>query len=103
MDYIIVLTTTPSIKVARQIARALVTKRLAACVNIIPHIQSIYRWKKKLCDETEVLLLIKTRKSLYNKLQTTLKSLHPYEVPEIISLDITRGSKDYLDWIVETT
>lgn len=102
-SYIIILTTTPSIRVARKIANSLIRQRLAACVNIIPGIISHYIWQGKLCKEKEVFLLVKTMKSRFKKIHNQIKKLHPYQVPEIISLNIDQGDKDYLGWIKSLT
>lgn len=101
--YIVCLVTINDRDRAAQIARVLVEKKLVACVNIIPEIRSIYSWQGELCDETEILLIMKTRSELYAELESTVKALHPYEVPEIIALDIQKGLADYLRWIDETT
>ena len=99
MKYCCVLSTVPNIKKARQLAGLLVSKRLAACVQILPGLESHYRWCGKTETSKEVLLLIKTQFSCYKKLETTLLANHPYEVPEIVCLPITQGSKAYLAWI----
>jgi periplasmic divalent cation tolerance protein len=88
---------------AAAIARAIVERRLAACVNIIPEIRSIYFWDGRLCDESERLLVMKTRSDLYDELERAVIELHPYQTPEIICLEISRGLPDYLQWINETT
>jgi len=98
-----VLSTVPSIKKARQLAGLLVSKRLAACVQILSGLESHYRWRGKKETAKEVLLLIKTKASAYKKLEKTLLKNHPYEVPEIVCLPITKGSKTYLDWIKKET
>jgi periplasmic divalent cation tolerance protein len=99
VKYCCVLNTVPSIKKARTLAGLLISRRLAACVQILPGIESHYRWRGKKETSKEVLLLIKTQISNYKKLKKTLLENHPYEVPEIICLPITQGSKSYLDWI----
>ena len=99
MKYCCVLTTVPKIQKARQLAGLLISKRLAACVQILPGIESHYRWKGKKEASKEVLLLIKTKTSVYRKLEKILLKNHPYETPEIVCLPITRGSKSYLEWI----
>ena len=98
-DKRVVLTTTPSEEGARKIARALVGERLAACVNIIPKIESIYRWQDKVEEAREYLLLIKTTESAFPRLQEKLKALHSYELPECVALTMTAGSPPYLKWI----
>ena len=99
MKYCCVLSTVPGIKKARTLAGLLVSRRLAACVQIIPGLESHYCWRGKKETSKEILLLIKTRSSNYKKLEKTLLENHPYEVPEIICLPITKGSRSYLDWI----
>jgi periplasmic divalent cation tolerance protein len=88
---------------AAEIAHTIVEKKLVACVNIVPEIRSIYSWRGEICDETELLLIMKTRSDMFAELESTVKALHPYEVPEIIALDIQRGLADYLRWIDEST
>jgi periplasmic divalent cation tolerance protein len=103
VKYCCVLSTVPNIKKARQLAGLLVSKRLAACIQILPGLESHYRWKGKKETSKEVLLLIKTRASLYKKLEAAILKNHPYEVPEIVCLPITKGSKAYLRWISKET
>ena len=101
---IVVLITAPNSEVGKQIAKTLVEQKLAACVNIINSIESIYAWEGKIYDESEVLLVVKTRLDLFEQeLVPAVKALHPYEVPEIIALPIQMGSKSYLDWIIKET
>ena len=99
----IVFVTAGSEEEAARIGRTLVEERLAACANIIPSIRSIYRWKGKICDEREVLIIFKTRTSKYESLQKRVKELHGYEVPEIVSFPLARGLPQYLDWVLEET
>ncbi|MEK7450172.1 MAG: divalent-cation tolerance protein CutA [Planctomycetota bacterium] len=101
--YLIVFVTTPSEKVAVKIGRAVVKQKLAACVNIIPKIRSLYTWQGKFYDEREALMILKTRRSYFPKLARAIKKLHPYEVPEIIGLKIDRGYKPYLKWLLTNT
>ena len=100
---IVVMVTAPNEDNALTIARALVEERLAACANLLGAIRSIYRWHDKVEDGREQLLVIKTRSHLFEALQSRVKQLHPYEVPEIIALPIDQGSKPYLDWLQGTT
>jgi periplasmic divalent cation tolerance protein len=95
--------TAPDADVAGRIANTLVDERLVACVNILPGLRSIYRWEGKLCDETEVLCLMKTRLNLFPALRDRIATLHPYRVPEIIALSLAAGSVPYLDWIRSLT
>ncbi|MGH6876234.1 MAG: divalent-cation tolerance protein CutA [Rhizomicrobium sp.] len=99
-DKIIVLVTSGSQKEARQIARSLVEAKLAACVNISQApIESIYRWKGKVETAREFLLVIKTSRKRFAALETEVRRLHSYDVPEIIALPIQQGSRSYLAWI----
>ena len=99
----IAILTTASTKIeADQIANKLVQEKLAACVNIIPNIKSIYRWKDKINTDSEFLLIIKTIKSVENKVIQCIKKHHSYDTPEIISFPITGGDKRYLDWMYDS-
>jgi periplasmic divalent cation tolerance protein len=98
-DKIVVFSTCSSEEEAANIARALVEARLAACVNIIPQIRSIYHWQGAIEDDTEWLLVIKTRRDLFEQLAAKLRTVHSYEVPEAIALSIVDGLPDYLAWI----
>lgn len=102
-DPIVVLVTCGSEEEALKIANALVEDHLAACVNLIAPIRSIYRWQGRICDEKEWLLIIKTQKPWFEALEKKVKSLHSYSVPEIIGLPITDGSSAYVSWIRENT
>lgn len=88
---------------AERIAVGLVEGRLAACVSIVPKVKSIYIWEDKLEREEEVLLMIKTREELFDKVRNKIKDLHSYSVPEIIALPVTDALKEYIDWIYEVT
>jgi periplasmic divalent cation tolerance protein len=102
-DPIIVLVTCGSEEEALKIANALVESRLAACVNLVAPIRSIYRWEERIWDEKEWLLIIKTQKNRFEELEKKIKSLHSYSVPEIVSVPIVEGSSSYLNWISENT
>lgn len=102
MNEIVVFITTSNEEEAAKIARALVEARLAACVNIIKGIRSIYSWQGKIEDEPEVLMVAKTQKHLFDNLSKKVKELHSYEVPEIIALPIVEGSAEYLKWLGDT-
>jgi len=101
-EYFLVSITTSSSEEAESIAEAIVQERLAACVNIVPAITSIYRWQGEVHRDGEVLLIAKSRPGLFDPLVARVKKLHSYEVPEIIALPITAGSKAYLKWIDES-
>ena len=102
-DYVVCMMTAPNEAEAKRIGRTLVEERLVACCNVVPNVTSIYRWKGKICEEAEVLCLMKTRKELFDSLKKRIKELHPYDVPEIISLKIKDGLHEYLKWIDEVT
>jgi len=97
-DKIVVLTTCDSKKRADKLARHLVKQRVAACVNVLPKARSIYRWKEKVEEASEWMLIIKTRRDLFAALRTEIQNQHSYEVPELIALPIVDGSEAYLAW-----
>jgi periplasmic divalent cation tolerance protein len=103
MNALIVITNAPDRAVAQKIAHALVEQKLAACVNILAECTSVYRWKGKIETAGEVPLLIKTRPDIYAEVEAAIKSLHPYELPEIIAVSVTHGASDYLDWLNAAT
>ena len=102
-DAIIILVTAGSEVEAEKIARALVEERLAACVNIINPIRSIYRWEGKVQDDREWLLVMKTQATRFSAIETRVKTLHSYQVPEVIALPIVAGSDKYLEWLKSET
>lgn len=98
-DRIVALSTCGSEEEARKLARELVEARVAACVNVVPGIHSIYRWRGKIEEDAEWLLLIKTRREFLDRLRALLEESHSYDVPELIALPIEEGSSAYLDWL----
>lgn len=98
-EYCLVLCTCPEGEAAAELAHRLVEERLAACVNILPGLTSVYPWQGAIETGRENLLLIKTEKAAYPLLETRLRALHPYELPEIIAVPIERGLPEYLQWI----
>lgn len=88
---------------AARIAESLVSERLAACVNIVGQVESIYRWEGKVTSDSETLMIIKTTDDRYNDLEKRVKELHSYTVPEVIALRIERGSESYLEWLRDST
>ena len=102
-EYLLVFVTCSSEEEALKISRSLVEKQLAACVNIISPIRSIYQWERKIWDEKEWLLMIKTQVPRFEELEKEVKALHSYSVPEIIGIHISKGSSSYLKWIIEMT
>jgi periplasmic divalent cation tolerance protein len=98
-DALVALSTVASLEDAERIARALVERRLAACVNVVPGLTSIYAWKGAVETERELLLVIKTRRQRFEELRAALVELHPYEVPELIALPVEAGHAPYLEWL----
>ena len=102
-DELVVLVTTSTREEAGRIAEALVSERLAACVNIIGDVQSIYRWDGRVTSDTEALMIIKTTGRRYDGLESRVKELHSYSTPEIIGLRIESGAEQYLNWLRDVT
>ncbi|MDE2431106.1 MAG: divalent-cation tolerance protein CutA [Burkholderiales bacterium] len=100
---VLVMTNCPSMDVAKELAEVILTKKLAACVNILPQVQSMYTWRGQREVATEVPLMIKTMQTSYLALQELLLQIHPYELPEIIALPITDGLPAYLQWVKTET
>jgi periplasmic divalent cation tolerance protein len=98
---LLALSTFPDQETAREISNELVTKKLAACANILPGVESIYRWKDKIESGNETLVLFKLSEDRQSAFQEKLRSLHPYEVPEIIFVPISSGLPEYLRWVTE--
>ena len=98
-DTRVVMTTCGSLDEGRSIAQALVDRQLAACVNIVPQVESIYRWKGEVETSSECLLLVKTTAAAFERLRETLGKLHSYDVPECIELTVDDGNEAYLDWV----
>ena len=102
-EKILVMMTTDSEEQAETIAKTLLEERLIACANLIGGIRSLYRWEGQVCDDREILLFCKTRQSLFSRLSETVKSIHPYDVPEIIALPLVDGWQPYLEWVEQET
>lgn len=101
--FLVVLVTCPGRKVGETIGHTLVQERLAACVNVVPNLTSIFRWEKKIRREAEVLLIIKTRRIRLPALIRRVRGLHPYTIPEIVALPLVGGSAPYLSWLRNST
>jgi periplasmic divalent cation tolerance protein len=101
-DKLLILTTTESDAEARKIATTLVERRLAACVNIVPRVASVYRWQGKVEAAEEFLLIIKTVKAQQEQVQTAIRELHSYELPECLAIAVEGGSTEYLEWITDS-
>ncbi|NPA28492.1 MAG: divalent-cation tolerance protein CutA [Epsilonproteobacteria bacterium] len=98
--YIMVITTTSTKESAKSIAKSLLQKKLAACVQI-DKIKSLYLWKGEMVEDKEYRVVIKSKKRLFKKIKKTLLSIHPYETPQIIAVDIDKGNREYFNWIDE--
>jgi periplasmic divalent cation tolerance protein len=101
-DVLVVLVTCPPEK-AQAIAGALVEERVAACVNVVPSLSSVYRWKGAVHNEAEALLLVKTSKDRFEDLKQAVLRHHPYELPEVIAIQVDRGHAPYLEWVIESS
>ena len=102
-EVLLVLTNLPDRASADRVANTLVTESLAACVNVLAECTSVYRWQGKIEHTNEVPLLIKTTRATYPQLESALRQLHPYEVPEIIALPVSAGLPEYLNWVAQET
>jgi periplasmic divalent cation tolerance protein len=102
-EYLLVISTAPSKEEGNAIALKIVEERLAACVTVTSAVQSFYWWEDRIANDQEFILFIKTKTTLFPKLEDRIKILHSYQVPEIIALPIHAGSKEYLDWISQNT
>lgn len=102
-EFVVVLCTAPDRATARRIARELVDRRLAACVNVADGLLSVFRWEGALHEDAEVLLSIKTRRTLLDPLASAIAELHPYETPEVLALPVLGGSASYLAWLSSET
>lgn len=103
MPFLVVFSTFPDTDKAAEVARTLVTEHLAACVNLVEPVRSIYSWKGEICDDRETLAIIKTTSEQFDAMRTRLVELHPYEVAEVIALPIEAGHAPYLDWLAGET
>ena len=102
-DFILTLTSTDEEEISKKISKKLIMEKACACVNVIPKVQSYYFWKNKFQKSKEWLILIKSHKSSYKKIESIIKKLHNYELPEIISIKIDQGYEKYLKWIKNET
>lgn len=100
---LLIISNVPDQATARRIAEELVGMRAAACVNILPAIHSVYRWEGKVENAEEITIMVKSTADRYDEIETAIKRLHPYEVPEIIALPVTHGLPAYLQWLISET
>ncbi len=103
MEYIVIYCTVPNKKEGKEIAKALVEKKLAACVNIIDKMESVFSWDGEICEEHEAMMIIKTRKELFERVRIRIQDMHSYNVPEIIALPMVEADETYLKWIEHET
>ena len=102
-EFLLVQTSCPDKVSAIALAHRIIEEKVAACVNVLPEVTSVYEWKSEVKQDSEILLLIKTDKSRYLDLQAVICESHPYELPEVIAVPITEGLPDFLDWIKDST
>ena len=103
MDIVVIYCTVPNKKIAKDITKILMKHKLAACVSMIENVKSVFSWEGEICEEKEILLMIKTRRANYGKVKLVIEDIHSYSVPEIIALPIVDCSEDYLKWLVKET
>ena len=103
MDIIVIYCTVPNKKLAKSITKVIMRHKLAACISMIDRVQSVFSWDGEICEEKEVLMMIKTRRANYGKVKLVIEDMHSYSVPEIIALPIVDCSEDYLKWLVKET
>lgn len=103
MEYIVIYCTVPNRKEGKEIARVLVENEMAACVNIIDKVESIFSWNGEICEEKEAMLIIKTRKEMFRNINHTIQKMHSYNVPEVIALPIVEADETYLKWVEHET
>lgn len=101
--FVVVLVTVPDETLAGTLAKTLVEEKLVACVNIVPGVRSVYAWQGKVCDDRELLCILKTRRALFPALRDRVVALHPYQVPEVVALPLLAGHQPYLDWLRQET
>ena len=103
MDIIVIYCTVPNKKIAKDITKIIMKHKLAACVSMIENVKSVFSWDGEICEEKEILLMIKTRRTNYGKVKLVIEDVHSYSVPEIIALPIVDCSEDYLKWLIKET
>ena len=103
MEFIIIYCTVPNKNEGKEIAKALVEHKMVACVNIIDKVESVFSWDGKITEEKEAMLMIKTRKDLFNNVNQIIQKLHSYTVPEVIAIPIIEADDTYLKWIAHET
>ncbi len=103
MDIVVIYCTVPDKKIAKNITKVLMKHKLAACVSMVENVRSVFSWDGEVCEEKEVLMMIKTRRANYGKIKLVIEEMHSYTVPEIIALPVVDCSEDYLKWLTKET
>ena len=103
MDIVVIYCTVPDKKLAKEITKVIMKHKLAACVSMIENVKSVFSWDGEICEEKEILMMIKTRRSNYGRIKLVIEDMHTYNVPEIIALPIVDCSEDYLKWLAKET
>lgn len=103
MDIIVIYCTVPNKKIAKDITKVIMKHKLAACISTVENVKSVFLWDGEICEEKEILMMIKTRRANYGKVKLVIEDMHSYSVPEIIALPIVDCSEDYLKWLVKET
>ena len=103
MDIIVIYCTVPNKKIAKDITKILMKHKLVACVSMVENVKSTFSWDGEICEEKEILLMIKTRRANYSKVKLVIEEIHTYSIPEIIALPIVDCSEDYLKWLIKET
>ena len=103
MDIIVIYCTVNKKQIAKDITKVLMRHKLAACVSMVENVKSVFSWEGEVCEEKEILMMIKTRRNNYGKVKLVIEDMHSYSVPEIIALPIVDCSEDYLKWLIKET
>jgi periplasmic divalent cation tolerance protein len=103
MDIVVIYCTVPTKQLAKEITQVIMKHKLAACVSMIENVKSVFSWEGEICEEKEIMLMIKTRRANYGKIKLVIEDVHTYNVPEIIALPIVDCSEDYLKWLIQET
>ncbi len=103
MDIVVIYCTVPTKQLAKEITQVIMKHKLAACISMIENVKSVFSWEGEICEEKEIMLMIKTRRANYGKIKLVIEDVHTYNVPEIIALPIVDCSEDYLKWLVQET
>jgi periplasmic divalent cation tolerance protein len=103
MDIIMIYCTVPNKKLAKSITKVIMKHKLAACISMIENVKSVFSWDSEICEEKEIMMMIKTKRDNYGKIKLVIEDMHSYSVPEIIAVPIVDCSEDYLKWLIKET